>query len=460
MNVYIGTSSTAYSLFKKSIDNGLTWITVGTGGYIVPYGMFVSEDESVVVLGTLTAIAKSSNGGVSFSTVHILPGSGDIQDLCVSPEDENYLFACGRYGYVYLSTNKGSTWSNVQLSGFTTANYLRGIHMVSNLVGWAVGRLRIYKTIDGGATWTEQKLLAAEPYDVWAVDENTVYVLEGTSNGVVWKTTDGGANWTSLATVRQYTGGRLCVRGANIWFTGKSGVNFDVVYSNDAGLNWNRVQVADTQTLNVQQLPITFADDNRGYVMAYHAYYSNDGGQTWSQKGIPSDSTTRQCYAVHAAGALSVEWRSFDVTGSEPVNRTIEGSVITADNPLNFGSGGVGDSAVKCLIFRAVNLGIYTTISNMRFYLQAKTLVGANSYYCDITDTWTPNKSVAQVSGGTPGTIPQTEPVANVTKIGGGNITGVGHADTSQYIYLAMNIGVDEIPGAKTLTYRMVFDYS
>ena len=446
--------------FKKSVDSGVTWVDVGNPSPYYSRGLFISLDQLFVVVGRETTIQRSVNGGGVFTLVHTLPTSGAIQDMCSSPSDENFLFACGQYGYVYLSANMGATWSNVQISGFIASNYLRGIHMVSNLVGWVVGRLSIYKTTDGGANWIEQKLLTIEPYDVYAVDENTVYVLEGASNGTLWKTTNGGVDWTNLAPPRQYPGGRIAVVGDKVWFVGNSGVNIEVVYSNDGGSSWNRVQFADTASIGGQTSPIVFASENLGFVFAYHSFSSTDGGQTWIQGGLLGIAS----YVPVSAKAISdflLEWRSFNIAGVAPTDRTTQGSVITADNPLNFGSVGAGsNSPVKVLVFRAKSLGLYATISNMRFYLQAKDLVGTNSYYCDITNTWTQNKTPVQVSGGTPGTIPQTEPAANVTKIGGGNITGVGHADTSQYIYLAMNIGVDETGGAKTLTYRLVFDYS
>jgi len=166
----------------------------------------------------------------------------------------------------------------------------------------------------------------------------------------------------------------------------------------------------------------------------------------------------------------TVEFRSLDITGTEPANRTTAGSVVNQSNPLDFGTANNTAGAVnvgpKCIIFRCSNLQGNTTISNMRFWLSSNSdFVGSNSFYCDITDTWTQNKTVGQVSGGTPGICPASIPSANVTKIGGGDITGIAHADTSQYIYLALSIGSDEVIGAKgetggAFSYSTKFDFS
>lgn len=165
-----------------------------------------------------------------------------------------------------------------------------------------------------------------------------------------------------------------------------------------------------------------------------------------------------------------VEFRELDIAGTEPANRTIAGSVVGESAPLDFGTANNTAGSVlvgpKCIIFRSSNLQGNLTIGNMRFWLSANTaLVGKNHYYCDITDIWTQNKTIAQVMAGTPGTIPTNVPSANVQKTGGGDITGIGHADTSQYIYVALQIGQDEIIGVKGgegggFGYSMKFDYS
>ena len=166
----------------------------------------------------------------------------------------------------------------------------------------------------------------------------------------------------------------------------------------------------------------------------------------------------------------TVEFRSLDITGTEPGDRTTAGSVVSAATPLDFGTvnntAAAADAGPKCLIFRCSNLQGNTTINNLRFWLSSNAdFTGTDLYYTDITNTWTQNKTVGQVSGGTPGAMPDSVPAANVTKIGGGDITGIAHADTSQYLYIAVNVGVDEVIGVKggaggAFAYSLKFDYS
>ncbi len=166
----------------------------------------------------------------------------------------------------------------------------------------------------------------------------------------------------------------------------------------------------------------------------------------------------------------TVEFRSLGITDTEPSDRTTAGTVVSQNNPLDFGTANNTAEAAsvgpKCVIFRCSNLQGNTTISNMRFWLNSNSdFVGNNSYYCDITNTWTQNKTVGQVSGGVPGICPTSISSANVTKINGGDITGITHDQTSQYIYLALSIGTDEVIGTKGGTggafgYSMKFDFS
>lgn len=166
----------------------------------------------------------------------------------------------------------------------------------------------------------------------------------------------------------------------------------------------------------------------------------------------------------------SGELRTTSISLTEPADRTIAGNVVSVTNPLDFGTAnntnGIVQVGPKVLWWRCTDLAGYSAISNMKFWMSANSdLNGTNEYYCDITSTWTQNKTVVQVSGGTPGVLPQSLPSSNITRIGGGNITGIGHADTSQYIYMALAIGPDETIGTKggsggSFQVSIKFDYA
>ncbi len=148
------------------------------------------------------------------------------------------------------------------------------------------------------------------------------------------------------------------------------------------------------------------------------------------------------------------EFRALDISLTEPANRTTAGTVVNSANPLDMGTinntSGYVPVGPKAVWWRVTDFGGNSEVSNMKIWMsQNSSLVGTNEYYCDITDTWTQNKTVSQVSSGSPGRIPESQPSNNITRINGGSITGTGHNDTSQYVYLAMLIGSDETVGIK-----------
>jgi len=148
------------------------------------------------------------------------------------------------------------------------------------------------------------------------------------------------------------------------------------------------------------------------------------------------------------------EFRTVSITLTEPSDRTTAGSIVGATTPLDFGTvnntSGFVQAGPKVLWWRCTDLNGNAVISNMKFWMSSNgDLVGTNEYYCDIASEWTQNKTVSQTAAGTPGRVPQSIPGSNITGIGGDDITGTGHGDTSQYVYLALSIGVDETIGNK-----------
>ena len=159
------------------------------------------------------------------------------------------------------------------------------------------------------------------------------------------------------------------------------------------------------------------------------------------------------------------EFRTLTVSSPEPIDRTTAGTVAGTGVSLDLGAVDTTDEAqdtpVKVVWWRVKDMKGNSEISNIRIWLEgADAFTGAVSWYMDITDTWTAGKTPVGVQTGSPGTAPVSEGTANITRTGGGTITGVTHDQTTQYIYISGTIGVNETTGIKTsLTIRVQFDY-
>ncbi len=159
------------------------------------------------------------------------------------------------------------------------------------------------------------------------------------------------------------------------------------------------------------------------------------------------------------------EYRTLSVSSQEPEDRTVEGTVIGIGDTLDLGEVDTTDEAQDSLV-RVIWWGITdmngnTEISNIRVWISDTTgLVGNDTWFMDITDTWIQGKTPVQVKTGSPGMVSLSEPSANLTKHGGGAITGTTHEQTSQYIYITGNIGVNETTGRKNnLKLTIKYDY-
>ena len=159
------------------------------------------------------------------------------------------------------------------------------------------------------------------------------------------------------------------------------------------------------------------------------------------------------------------EFRTLSVSATEPVDRTSGGTVVGDGQSLDLGAVDTTDEAqdtpVSVLWWRVKDMKGATEICNIRVWISdTGGYVGTDAWYMDITDTWTTGKTAVQIKTGSPGTAPTSEPAPNLVKNGGGVITGTTHDQTSQYIYITGNIGVNETTGEKTgLKLTIKFDY-
>lgn len=147
---------------------------------------------------------------------------------------------------------------------------------------------------DGGENWerqsaTSELLDGINLSDVWAVDENNVWIT-GSDNSV-FKTKNGGTNWTKVTTPAGFNTADLldiCIANkSSVWVSGQHGINGIIYNSNNNGESWS---VCDTSFFKNTMIQGVLAfDDQTAYVVgAKHnrsdrgiIAYTNDGGQNW-----------------------------------------------------------------------------------------------------------------------------------------------------------------------------------
>lgn len=151
-------------------------------------------------------LAYSDNAGATWTLVNIGATNGDFVpfDQSVFVFDLNNIWVGTDLGYLYKSEDGGLTWT-AQESGVITVDQIRAVHFADRDTGAFAGENNVIAaTTDGGSTWSELVLPVGQATD----EVNTVFVLDqyrfwvGYSDGTIYYTLDGGDTWSQ----RSYTG--------------------------------------------------------------------------------------------------------------------------------------------------------------------------------------------------------------------------------------------------------------
>jgi MYXO-CTERM domain-containing protein len=210
-----------------SHDNGATWHWMCEAA--VGYGGLWDPDYSYLQNGSLFATTftglKVSTDGCTFGNTP--PGNLFVSSDEASGTDLLFAAADMHDDKIYKSTDSGVTFptsatpagavdgdwytSIVYAPGDATRVYLSGYRFTGS-GQQTMKSLLLYKSIDGGATFTAMgqvglpaNVSTSASIDVVGVDPanaNIVYVktsyADGTATDVIYKSTNGGASWTSI----------------------------------------------------------------------------------------------------------------------------------------------------------------------------------------------------------------------------------------------------------------------
>ncbi len=210
----------------RTNDGGSHWTLMST----VPSTRFSAivvhpTDPNIIYAAGNAGLHKSEDGGVTWITNPGLASlfDGQITDVVIAHDDPGRIYIGVRNDGVYRSTTAGeqvgATPAFVRLDGANQLpsgaaagwiklaigrNGANGSNFVAAKMG--VDGNRIFRTTDGGDTWTElAQNVASVSYDEWcsviAVDPNNQDVLYAGAAGALMRTTNGGLNaadWTSI----------------------------------------------------------------------------------------------------------------------------------------------------------------------------------------------------------------------------------------------------------------------
>ena len=256
--------------------------------------LFVLLQMLLVSTTALASIDVDLLSGIKVRNIGPAATSGRIADIDVVLNDPNTIYAAAASGGVWKSTNAGLTWQpifeheDVASTGAIAINQAipdiiwlgTGEGNVRNSVSIGGG---IYKSIDGGKTWTNMGLKNTEHINRIALHPTNPDIAYVAAMGTLWsenkergiyKTIDGGKTWKNILYVNQKTGA--------------SDIKMDPS-------NPNKLYASMWQ---FRRWPDYFKSGGEGSGL----YISIDGGDTWQEKtfadGLPKGELGRITISV------------------------------------------------------------------------------------------------------------------------------------------------------------------
>jgi photosystem II stability/assembly factor-like uncharacterized protein len=268
----------------------------------------------------------SAYNGLRFRSIGPALTSGRIGDIAVHPTDHKIWYVAVSSGGLWKTTNAGTTWTPVMdgEASYSIANVVidpsnpnviwvgTGENNAQRSVAYGDG---VYKSVDGGRSWTNVGLKASEHIGKILIDptnSNIVYVAaqgplsaRGGDRGL-YKTEDGGATWNKILDGGTWAGASDVVidpRNHNVllattWQRYRrtygyiaGGPESALWRSTDGGKTWKKSQTGlpTNEDLGRIGLAVSPRDPDVVYAIVEAAnqrggfYRSRDGGVTWER---------------------------------------------------------------------------------------------------------------------------------------------------------------------------------
>ncbi|MBI1891598.1 MAG: hypothetical protein HYS18_13180 [Burkholderiales bacterium] len=194
----------------KSTDGGVTWTrlastdpTVNSSWYYVNRLAIHPTQTNIIVAATESGAMRSTDGGTTWTSV----STARSKDVQFDPNNGAKVIRGRRDGMVSYSTDAGATWQIATVTSNTSARIeIAYAKSTPDLVYASVdvNNGSIYKSVDGGVSWTFVSNPAHLSTQGWYA--NTIVVSPVDANQIIiggldlYSSTNGGASFTKIST--------------------------------------------------------------------------------------------------------------------------------------------------------------------------------------------------------------------------------------------------------------------
>ncbi|HPN37545.1 MAG TPA: YCF48-related protein [Melioribacteraceae bacterium] len=246
------------STLIKSTDFGLTWVNLANSSRDI-YGINIENGtDNIVVAADRGEVNYSTNIGITWEKTNFT--TGDI--LYDVVKFNNNIYACGRAGAFFVSTNTGLSWLNKSIGTSTTRLYK--LFFFDAEKGYTVtNEGKILYTTNAGTTWLEHGVFSNTTlYDIYMLSPTVGFSCG--SGDRLFGTVDG-LNWThgAMAKPNGQVTGIFMLNEQKGYICGENGA----VYKTTDGFRTIQL-LTDTLALNGKLIHDVFAfDENNVYAV-------------------------------------------------------------------------------------------------------------------------------------------------------------------------------------------------
>jgi len=300
--------ATKSSTFYISNDGGTTWNQQnldfdGPWFYSRAIEMDPGDEDRLFLAGyeyddgtRYLTIARSTDGGTSWTLIRLrqLTSWGELGFLGIDPSNPDILYAGGQHdddgdsrAILYKSVDGGTSWSEVFQTAAGVYSYPEalvidptsgGIFLGGSFNDWSAG---LYRSMDGGSTW-ENVAAVSDGVDAMAVAAGgIVYAVQ---SATVHASADGGDTWTQRGVIStgNYSWANVLQAdpaNANRLMAGTYRRGFFT--STDGGETW---AASNGNFFAVHGYDVLIHPDDRQiiYLASDLIYKTTDGGGSWS----------------------------------------------------------------------------------------------------------------------------------------------------------------------------------
>lgn len=345
----------------------------------------------------------AAEDAVHFRTVWDTNNIGISSILGISFSSTTIGYACGANGAIFKTTDGGNTWT-LQPTGITYDLY--SIDFINNTTGFACGELgTVLFTTNGGTNWTVIDSGTTEDLTSIFFTTTSIGYACGT-NGTILKSTNGGISWASVtfatAPANDFTSIALMGDGTTLVAVGVAGqmyistdgITFTAVANLPKTADWNAI----SRTHQVGPFT-TYVVGSSGSILK-----TTNNGTTWTDISIVGpDTIVPNLLCVSSIGTnVLIPWGTDKFAYSTNSGTSFSFVTLSLSGPYhaveaNFNGGGSGSAAVIAgaggRLLVTANLGgnqtlTQTRCANMTIYINGKEVDQTRSGDCSFT--WNP----------------------------------------------------------------------